>query len=64
MSDKVYDTELDEYEDDNNSPIARCTCCRELIYEDNDDVHIDSDGNYFCSLECVLEYYGVSKIEN
>lgn len=64
MSEKEYNY-CDEVDDiDEEQPIARCTCCGELIYEDNDDTYIDSDGNYFCSLECVLEYYGVSKIEN
>lgn len=64
MSEKEYeyDDELDELEE--KHPIARCEHCGELIYEDNDDVYIDSDGNYFCSIECVLEYYGVNKIEN
>ncbi len=60
----MFDNEYEYDEFGEEKPIARCTCCRELIYEDNDDTHIDEDGNYFCSIECVLEHYGVSKIEN
>ena len=25
--------------------------------------YVDSEGRYFCSIECVLEYYGIEKIE-
>ena len=59
----MFDNEY-EYDEMHEEPIARCACCRELIYEDGDDVYKDEDVNYFCSLECVLEHYGVSKIEN
>ena len=54
--------EYDEF--DEAHPVARCACCEELIFEDNDETYIDEDGNYFCSLECVLEHYGVSRIED
>lgn len=60
----MFDNEYKYDELDTEQPIARCACCEELIYEDNDDTYIDEDGNYFCSLDCVLEHYGVSKIEN
>ena len=62
MSDKSYDEEL-EYEEDDSQAIARCEECGELIYEDNDDVYIDDDGNYFCCLQCVLDHYSIRKIE-
>jgi formylmethanofuran dehydrogenase subunit E len=62
MSEKSYDEEL-EYEEDDSQAIARCEECGELIYEDNDDVYIDDDGNYFCNLQCVLDHYSIRKIE-
>lgn len=63
MSDKVYDEELEECEEEDIQPIARCEECGELIYEDNDDAYIDDNGNYFCSLQCVFYWYSISKID-
>lgn len=42
--------------------IAYCEECRNAIYQD-DDVYIDDDGNYFCSVECVLGYHKITKVE-
>lgn len=65
MSEKVYDENLGlRYEEDNKHAIARCEECGELIYEDNDDIYIDDDGNYFCSLECALDYYSIRKVDD
>ena len=60
----MFDNEYkyDEFEEE--QPIARCACCKELIYEESHDTYIDDDGNYFCSLGCALEHYGINKIEN
>lgn len=45
-------------------PIARCVECDELLYDDSYEVYIDSEQNYFCSLECALNYYGIHKSED
>ena len=63
MSDKIYDEELEECEEEDIQPIARCEECGELIYEDNDDAYIDDEENYFCCLQCALDYYYIKKIE-
>lgn len=43
--------------------IAYCENCGEEITGDSEDVYVDDEGHYFCSLECVLEHYKVTKIE-
>lgn len=64
MSERVYDEDFIELEEDESKAIARCEECGELIYEDNDDVYIDDDGNYFCGLWCALSYYSLRKIDD
>lgn len=64
MSERIYDEEFNECEEDDSKAIARCEECGELIYEDNDDVYINDDGNYFCSLRCALNYYSLRKIDD
>ena len=40
-----------------------CECCGNEI-TDEDEVHyLSDDGLVFCSVECVLEHYGVTTIE-
>ena len=64
MSRRVGYEDSIEYEEDDSNAIARCEECGELIYEDNDDVYIDDDGNYFCGLRCALSYYSLRKIDD
>ena len=40
-------------------PVARCENCGEIIYDNNKNVYINDDGEYFCELSCVFEFYGV-----
>lgn len=55
---------------DNNEvrTIGYCEeCSSEIISEIEsdyeEDIYVDNEGRYFCSIECVLEYYGISKVE-
>ena len=64
MSERVYDEDFIEYEEDDSNAIARCEECGELIYEDNDDIYISEDGYFFCCLECALRFYGIQKAED
>lgn len=64
MSGRGYEEDFIELEEDESKAIARCEECGELIYEDNDDVYIDDDGNYFCGLRCALSYYSLRKIDD
>lgn len=44
--------------------IARCSCCEELIYDDNEEVYMDEYGHYFCCLDCALQHHGIMKSED
>ena len=39
-----------------------CEECGSAI-TDNDEAYIDSDGRYFDCIDCLLEYYDISKVE-
>lgn len=46
------------------SAIARCIECGELIYDDSIEIYMDDEQNYFCDIECALNYYGIHKAED
>ena len=52
------------YEEEGVRQIAQCCECEEEIFDDSPDVYIDDEGNYFCSLECALNFYGIRKSED
>jgi hypothetical protein len=54
---------FNDYEE-KSQPIARCCECQELIYDDSQEVYMDAEGNYFCSLECALNFYGIHLAED
>lgn len=54
----MFDEEFD-YE-----PIARCEECGELIYDNSEEIYMDANGNYFCSLECCHNFYGIHVAED
>ena len=35
----------------------------EIESADEEEICVDSEGRYFCSIECALEFYGIEKIE-
>lgn len=52
------------YEDENEVRIrAYCSECDEEITDESEEYYCNDDGEYFCSIECVLEHYGISKLE-
>ena len=55
---------IDRYDNDESLPIARCEECGEIIFDDNKEVYVNDDGEYFCGLECVLGFYGVHLSED
>lgn len=57
----MFDEEF--YDIDKAQPIARCEECGELIYDNSGDMYVDTENNYFCSLECALNYYGIHQPE-
>lgn len=42
--------------------IGYCAECDSEITDDMEDVYVDENGNYFCSVDCVLEYYKIAKV--
>ena len=58
MRDEVF-----EY-DSEQVAIARCEECGGLIYDDSEEIYTDCEGNYFCSLECCHNFYGISQVED
>lgn len=40
-----------------------CECCGEKVTDEYDEYYISDDGKVFCSIECVCEHNGISKIE-
>ena len=55
----------EEFEyDDEAVQIARCETCGEPIYDNSSEVYVDEKHNYFCSLECALQYYGIHLSED
>lgn len=49
---------------DDKRPIARCENCGEIIFDDNRNVYINDDGEYFCGLPCIFEFYGIHLSED
>ena len=40
-----------------------CTCCGNEVTDEHGEYYVNDDGQVFCSIECVLEHYCVTKIE-
>lgn len=43
--------------------IGYCYECNSVITDDVGDVYVDADGNYFCCIDCLTDYYGIKKLE-
>ena len=42
---------------------GNCECCDNEVTDNDEEYYVDSEGRIFCSIECVLEHYGVIKLE-
>lgn len=40
-----------------------CECCGNEVTDESEDYYVSDDGEIFCSVECMMEHYGVTKIE-
>ena len=45
----------------NTTIITNCENCGEPIYDDNNHIFTDDDGNYFCCKKCALQFYNIRK---
>jgi hypothetical protein len=37
--------------------------CGDAVTDEGDEYYVNDDGEVFCCIECVLEHYGITKIE-
>ena len=40
-----------------------CKSCGEKVTDEGEEYYVNDDGEVFCSVECILEHYGMTKIE-
>ena len=40
-----------------------CECCSNEITDADEEYYVTEDGKVLCSIECVLEHFGVVKVE-
>lgn len=40
-----------------------CENCGNEVTNQGDEYYISEDGKVFCSVECICEHYGITKIE-
>lgn len=43
--------------------IAYCEECGNKITKEDDEAYVDEDGKYYCCVDCVLEHYGIKRLE-
>ena len=48
---------------DETRSFGYCENCGEKITDENEEYYVDSEGNVFCSIECVCEKFGITKVE-
>jgi endogenous inhibitor of DNA gyrase (YacG/DUF329 family) len=48
---------------DDERLIAYCEECGNKITKDDEDIYVDEEGRYFCSIECALEFHKIHKLE-
>ena len=42
---------------------GECECCYNEVDDMSEEYYVDAEGRVYCSIECVLERFGVTKIE-
>lgn len=40
-----------------------CENCGEKVTDESNEYYIADDGTVFCSIECICEYYNITKVE-
>ena len=43
--------------------LAYCAECEDEITDEVEHYYCDDNGNFFCCVECMMDYYGVHKLE-
>ena len=42
---------------------GKCECCCNEVDDTGGEYYVDSEGRVYCNIECVLEKFGIVKIE-
>ena len=48
---------------DDKRVFGYCECCDNEVTDKDKEYYVDSEGRIFCSVECVFEAYGITKVE-
>lgn len=40
-----------------------CECCDNEVTDKDNEYYVSDDGKVFCSIDCVCEHYGLTKVE-
>jgi hypothetical protein len=40
-----------------------CANCDDQVTDEGGEYYVNDDGEVFCCVECMMEYYGLTKIE-
>ena len=40
-----------------------CECCGNKVTDEDEEHYVTEDGKVFCCIECILEHFGITKIE-
>lgn len=48
---------------DENRTFGKCECCDNEVTDRDEEYYVDSEGRVFCCVECMLEHFGVAKVE-
>lgn len=43
--------------------ISYCEECGNEIIRDDEEAFVDSEGNYYCCIDCILEHFDITKVE-
>lgn len=49
--------------DDEVRTLGYCECCNNKVTDEYEEYYVNDEGIVFCSCECCLEYYGITKVE-
>lgn len=49
--------------DDEVRTLGYCVECDNAITTEDNEAFVDEEGNYYCCVDCVLERYGITRLE-
>jgi hypothetical protein len=43
--------------------LGYCPICGEAVTDEDEDIYVNKEGHYFNSLDCMMEFYEVERVE-